>query len=237
MGSHLVLGNSSLMGLLCGAVILVVLIQPLVFFPFAWKRGKALGLTAEDMKATVKSSMIFSVIPSLPILVSYLTLVPALGKYFPWLRLSVVGSATYETTVADMAAKSMGYPTLFGADLTDSAYISLLLVVSVGILGGNVFNLFFLKGYDKQVRVLKSKQGALIPVITNAMFMGLFGTLGAPYITNVQQPLNLVAWVASGAAALICGKLAAKHKKLKEFSFSISLIAGMVMVVVVNLFL
>ena len=31
-------------------------------------------------------------------------LVPLLGRYFPWLRLSVVGSATYETMVANVGA-------------------------------------------------------------------------------------------------------------------------------------
>lgn len=237
MSGHLILANSSLMGILCAGVILIVLIQPIIFLPLAWRRGKALGIGTAEMKATIKSSMIFSIIPSLPILVSYLMLVPALGKYFPWLRLSVVGSATYETMVADMAAKSMGYTSLFGVELSNSAYISLVLVVSIGILGGNIFNLFFLKSYDKKVRNLKSKHGALIPVVTNAMFLGMFGTLGAPYITNVGNPLNIIALVSAGAASVVCGKFALRHKKFKEFSFAISLLTGMVMVVIVNLIL
>lgn len=235
MFEHLVLANSTTMAVLCAAVVLIVLIQPILFFPIAWKRGKELGITKEEMLATIKSSMIFSIVPSLPILVSYLVLLPALGKYFPWLRLSVVGSATYETMVADMAAKSMGYSSLFGVEFSSQAFISLMLVVSIGILGGNIFNLFFLKSYDKQVRTLKSKHGNLVPLITGAMFMGMFGTFSAPYLTNFTQPLNLVAIIVAGVVAILCNKIAKKHAKLKEFSFAISLLAGMASAVLGNL--
>ena len=41
----------------------------------------------------VKSSALFSVVPSLPIIISYMILMPVLGKFFAWLRLSVIGSA------------------------------------------------------------------------------------------------------------------------------------------------
>ena len=94
------------MAVLCGLTILIVLLQPVIFMAAAFKRGKELNMTKEEMKEAARSSAIFSIIPSLPIIVSYLLLVPALGRYFPWLRLSVVGSAVYETMVANMAAEA-----------------------------------------------------------------------------------------------------------------------------------
>ena len=103
--THLKLANSPLMAVLCGLTILIVLLQPVIFMAAAFKRGKELNMTKEEMKEAARSSAIFSIIPSLPIIVSYLLLVPALGRYFPWLRLSVVGSAVYETMVANMAAR------------------------------------------------------------------------------------------------------------------------------------
>lgn len=106
--THLKLANSPLMAVLCGLTILIVLLQPVIFMAAAFKRGKELNMTKEEMKEAARSSAIFSIIPSLPIIVSYLLLVPALGRYFPWLRLSVVGSAVYETMVANMAAEAFG---------------------------------------------------------------------------------------------------------------------------------
>ncbi len=78
---HLAIANSNIMLLLCSVTILVVLIQPIIFMKIAWKRGKNVGLTSDEMKTATKSSSIFAIIPSLPIIISYLMLVPALGKF------------------------------------------------------------------------------------------------------------------------------------------------------------
>ena len=93
--THMQLANSSTMAILCGITILIVLLQPILFILLALKRGKELEMTREELMEAARSSAVFSIVPSLPIVVSYLMLVPLLGRYFPWLRLSVVGSATY----------------------------------------------------------------------------------------------------------------------------------------------
>ena len=66
---------------------MVVLVQAVVFFRVAWKRALELGLTRQELMKVVKSSAVFSIVPSLPIIISYMILLPALGKFFPWLRL------------------------------------------------------------------------------------------------------------------------------------------------------
>ena len=70
--THLKLANSPLMAVLCGLTILIVLQQPVIFMAAAFKRGKELNMTKEEMKEAARSSAIFSIIPSLPIIVSYL---------------------------------------------------------------------------------------------------------------------------------------------------------------------
>lgn len=110
--THMTIANSTVMAMLCGITILIVLLQPLLFTLVALKRGKELGIEKGELKTAAKSSAIFSIIPSLPILISYLLLVPFLGRFFPWLRLSVVGSAVYETMAAMFVAG--GSALLFG---------------------------------------------------------------------------------------------------------------------------
>lgn len=237
MLSHLTLANSTPMIILCAIAILVVLFQPIVLGKLAWKRGKEIGLTTEEMKKSAKSSAIFSIIPSLPIIISYLLLVPALGRFFPWLRLSVVGSAAYETMVADMAATGMGYESIFTANMTNDAFIMMMIIVTIGILGGNIFNLFFLRSYDKKVREIKNKNSAMVPVITTAMFLGMYGTMSAPHLTNFQSPLSISSMIVAGLCSLVLLKLSAKHPKLKEFAFSISMIGGMLSASVLSLFI
>lgn len=92
----------------------------------------------EELKKVVVSSSIFSIVPSLPIFISYMLLVPALGKYFPWLRLSVIGSASYETMSADMAAKAYGYSGISSANFTSDVFAAITWTVTFGILLSNL---------------------------------------------------------------------------------------------------
>ena len=232
--SHLEAANSSVMAVLCGITILIVLLQPILFLAAAVKRGKELNMTKEEMKNAAVSSAVFSIIPSLPIIISYLILVPSLGRYFPWLRLSVVGSASYETMVANMAAEAFGLESITVENIPLDVFVSIVFVVTIGILGGNIFNEFFLKTYDKKVEKIKGENAALVPMITTAMFLGLYGTMAAPHLTNFSSIPALSAILVAGIAALLFGKLSTKVKRLKEFSFALSMVIGMLASCVVN---
>lgn len=87
--------NGVPMMVLCVLAMVVVVIQPILFLRMSWKRGKELGIQTTNMKSCVRSSMLFSIVPTLPVLINYLVLLPAFGKYFAWLRLSVMGNAAY----------------------------------------------------------------------------------------------------------------------------------------------
>ena len=232
--SHLEAANSSVMAVLCGITILIVLLQPILFLAAAVKRGKELNMTKEEMKNAAVSSAVFSIIPSLPIIISYLILVPSLGRYFPWLRLSVVGSASYETMVDNMAAEAFGLESITVENIPLDVFVSIVFVVTIGILGGNIFNVFFLKTYDKKVEKIKGENAALVPMITTAMFLGLYGTMAAPHLTNFSSIPALSAILVAGIAALLLGKLSTKVKRLKEFSFALSMVIGMLASCVVN---
>ena len=232
--SHLEAANSSVMAVLCGITILIVLLQPILFLAAAVKRGKELNMTKEEMKNAAVSSAVFSIIPSLPIIISYLILVPSLGRYFPWLRLSVVGSASYETMVANMAAEAFGLESITVENIPLDVFVSIVFVVTIGVLGGNIFNVFFLKTYDKKVEKIKGENAALVPMITTAMFLGLYGTMAAPHLTNFSSIPALSAILVAGIAALLLGKLSTKVKRLKEFSFALSMVIGMLASCVVN---
>ena len=233
MSTHLQLANSTTMAILCGITILIVLLQPVIFMIVAFKRGKELNMTDQEMKEAARSSAIFSIIPSLPIIVSYLLLVPSLGRYFPWLRLSVVGSAAYETMVANMAAEALGLESITVPDIPADTFVFILFVVTIGI----IFNVFFLKAYDKKVESIKNSNAKLVPIITTAMFLGLYGTMAAPHFTNIANIPAVAAILVAGITSIFVNKFAANHKKLKEFAFPLSMIVGMLGACVANLFI
>ena len=89
-------------------VILVILGQSVFFLVKAWKRGKEIGITASTMKNTVISSALFTVAPAFAIVATVLALSNALGLVVPWIRLSVIGNISQETTAASAALETVG---------------------------------------------------------------------------------------------------------------------------------
>lgn len=224
--NHLTIANSSAMLILCAIAIIIVVLQAVLFFILGLKRAKELGIKDEEVKETIRSSAIFSILPSLPIIVSYLVLIPALGRFFPWLRLSVVGSPVYETMVANMAAEAYGFE-IMDKNIPLDVFLGILFLVSIAILGGNIFNIFFLKSYDKRVESLKNKNSAVVPIITTGMFLAVYGIQSAPFFTNIKNVPGIVALFSAGIAALLLGKVAEKFKGIKEFVFPASMVIGM----------
>lgn len=220
------ISNSIPMIILCGTAILFVMIQSVIFFKVAWKRADEVGISVEDRKKIVKSSAIFSIVPSLPIIISYMMLLPALGKFFPWLRLSVIGSATYETMAANMAATSFGYESLNSSNFTPDVYVTIMWAVTLGILLSSL-SVLILKKYDRKMLSISSNKNSFGALMGPIMFMGLMATFAAPYVVDLKNTVGIITIIVSAGSMLILEKLSLKFKPLKEFSFSISMIAGM----------
>ena len=225
--------NSSIMLIFCSLAIVVVLVQAVVFMRTAWKRALELGYTTSDLWKVVKSSAIFSIVPSLPIIISYVILMPALGKYFPWLRLSIIGSATYETMAANMAVTSFGFEGLGSADFSPDVFGSLLWVVTMGIFLSSLSSLL-LKTFDMKMQTITSTPNSFGKVIPNIMFVGMMATISAPYLIDVTNIPSVVTIVVSAGVMIGLNALGKKHAALKEFAFSLSMVAGMASACVVT---
>lgn len=230
--------NAAPMMILCGLAMIIVVIQPIVMMRMAWKRSKELGIQTQDLKSCVNSSIMFSIIPTLPVLINYLVLMPAFGKYFAWLRLSVMGNAAYETAVADMAATGLGFESIYAENIDLSTFSTMMFVVTIAIMGGAIFTMLFTKFYENKVRTAATKVGGgkMIGLITTAMFVGMYSTLAAPQLTNTQKPLGIIAFFVASAVTLLCTHLSKKCKGLRQFTFTLSILAGMASASIISLF-
>ena len=104
---YLEIANSGLLYLLAGLVIVFVVVQSVVFLRLAWARGIEIGLSKEKMWEAVKTSAVFAIVPSIPIVISLIAIAPILGMPFSWMRLSVIGSQSYELIAAGTGARFM----------------------------------------------------------------------------------------------------------------------------------
>lgn len=82
--------------------LLLIFLLCAVMLKMAWGRCIELGISQEKIKGVIKSSVIFSIVPSLSIVIGLFSLAAVLGVPWPWFRLSVVGSVSYELMAADM---------------------------------------------------------------------------------------------------------------------------------------
>lgn len=89
-------------------LILCVLLQSYIYMRKAWHRALMLGISEPQLKKTLMSGVTISIMPTLPVLIVFLSLTPLLGSPLPWLRLSIIGSAHYETYAASIAVQSVG---------------------------------------------------------------------------------------------------------------------------------
>lgn len=243
MKDYLSIANSPIMFLVCSIVIVYVVGQSLFFMRRAWKHGKEIGLSVETMKSTITGSALFSVIPSIPILIILVMLMSVLGNYFPWLRLSVIGSSSYENVAANIAARSFGLLSYTDAGYDSSIFLSTMWAMSICILYEPLLVIFGMKSLDKNMTKLRVSKPVIYNLLIDGIFIALMGWFCAPYLTywteKPAQILSLVALVVSALSALIFSWLAQRTKIrfLNEMSFPGGMLMGMLGAYITNLFL
>lgn len=243
MKEYLSIANSPIMFLVCGIVILYVLGQSILFMVRAWKHGKEIGMSTQTMKSTITGSALFSIVPSIPILIILVMLMSVLGKYFPWLRLSVIGSSSYENVAANIAARSFGLLSYTDAGYNSSIFISTMWAMSICILYEPLLVVLGKKSLDKGMLKLRQKKPIVYTLLIDGVFIAMMGWFCAPYMTywteKPEQILSLVALVVAAIAAIVFNYLAKKTGKhfLMEMSFPGGMLIGMLGSYIANLFL
>ena len=240
--------NSLPMYLICGVIILFVLAMSVFFMVRAWKAGIAIGMDKTKLRRTVTSSITFTLLPSISILLGVIALSGSLGVPLPWVRLSVIGALHYETSVADIAARAIGLSGLNISEMTPTAYTTIALVMSSGIIWGMVLTVFLNKRYLKRLQAPRVKKGKVSTgkgfgdVAMVAMFIGLVAAYVGSYIGTFTSTGNFMPLVVLMVSALaMAGFTWLTEKKglawLESFSVAGSMLIGMAAAVVAGLIL
>lgn len=225
--------NSTPMYLLALGVVAFVILMSVVFMIKAYREGVRIGMDKKQLNKAISGSALFTILPSVGILLGVIALAGTLGIPLPWIRLSVVGALHYETTMAEIAAEGMGL-SLDASVMTGQAFATIALIMTIGIIWGIVFLLIGYKKY--QTKLLGSGKkgkgdGRLGDLIFAAMFIGMIAAFLASYISKAREG-SFIAIIAMAAAAIfmaICmfcmNKL--KWKWLENFALPISMFVGM----------
>lgn len=159
-------------------VILFVLAQSVYFLARAVRRGKQLGISAKVMKDAAISSGTFSIVPSIPIVLAMIALAATIGTPLSWIRLSVIGSMSYETIAAGKVLEANS------GEITQAVFASVIWVMTIGIIAGPLFNLFGLKRYQARLAQIGRKDPEWSKILTDALFMGIIAVMGGQFIAK-----------------------------------------------------
>ncbi|PKM64748.1 MAG: hypothetical protein CVU96_01310 [Firmicutes bacterium HGW-Firmicutes-20] len=154
-----------------GAVMICfVLFQSLYFLKKAYDRGLEIGLSEHQLKEIIRSSAFFSVVPSVPILIGLITLIPIFGSVvIPWIRLSVLGSVSYESYAANAIRNAAGVDSLFSDPI---AFSTAVWTMTISIMAGLVTLILFYRKYEKKLTEVRKKDSRWSELLIAALFMG-----------------------------------------------------------------
>ena len=248
--------NHPILFILAGVIIAAVLGQSVYFLVKALKRGRQLGMDQAKIKKTIKTAALFTIAPAVSIVISVITLSKDLGLALPWLRLSVVGSLSYEAIAASNALGAMDLELGKVSSLTAQQFVNITLVMTISIMVGiwlvPVISKKLLGGMSK----LEAKDKTWSEIFQNAMFIGMIAaflgfvfcnvymlwTPDARFIDSVnavtgdkiQVPvaatyglIPVCVMGVSAAVMVVLGLAMKKWKWLGDYALPISLVAGM----------
>lgn len=233
--------NHPILFAMAGFLVAVVLAQSVYFLVKALRRSQELGMDPAKIRKTIKTAALFTIAPAVSIVISVIALSKSLGLPLPWLRLSVVGSLSYEAIAAENAVSAMGL-TLGKIDsLTAQQFVNISLVMTISIMLG----IWLVPAIGKKLlggmESLENRDKKWADIFQNAMFIGMISAfLGYVFCDfsrlwipgNYAPTSGLVPVCVMGVSALVmlvCGLLMKKLKWawVNDYALPLSLVLGM----------
>ena len=235
--------NHPVLYLLAGFLVAVVLGQSVYFLIKALRRSKELGMDQAKIKKTINTAAVFTVAPAVSIVISVITLSKSLGLPLPWLRLSVVGSLSYEAIAASNAVSAMGLELGKIENLTAQQFVNITLVMTVSILVG----IWLVPAIGKKLlggmHSLSNRDAKWAEIFQNAMFIGMISAfVGYVFcdISRLWDPVEglsptsglipVCVMLVSALVMIVIGLLMRnpRLKWLNDYALPISLVLGMI---------
>lgn len=228
------IANSSILWFLCSAVIITVIIQTLIFMRKGWKEAISLGVSKEQLIKTVKASISVSILPTIPIILILLMMLPILGIPIPWLRLTIIGSAGYEFMAASMGIQSLGEEFGVGG-FSKEAFGAAIWVMTIGGSAATFTTLVILKPITAAYEKFKQSGAQIASIFGLCCLTGVLGAVTADYGTRSKS--GTIVLISSAICAFIIITVSDKIPKLKwlkDFNMALSMIFGMFIAVIIS---
>jgi hypothetical protein len=222
--------NSPLLLILVIVGLVYIVGFSVIYLKKAYTHCLELGITKETLKKVIKSSVVFSIVPSLSIVVGLFALITVLGTVWSWWRLSVIGSLSFETLISKSVAAAIGFEstTDMMENATGQQFGVVMILMSIGMLSG----FFILLPFGKKLSssVSKSENSSSWKYVLSGTFMLCLFAVYIPVLL-FGDSVEAAVMITGLIVAVLLGIVAAKVPKLKwvsDFIMAFSMIVGMV---------
>ena len=216
-----------------GIVLVLVTIVCIIFMKNGWAEAKRLGVTDSELKKIVINCIGISLVPSIPIVLSVIVMVPVLGVALPWLRTSVIGSANNELISATMAAEAMGVE-FTTTTMTAEAWINAAWSMTLGCSVALPIVLVVLKPVCKTYDAFRKKDSRWISIFSLCALVTVILAFSINSGKKGIIPSSVI--VGSFIFSYICSWLAKNPslKWLKDYAFPLTILFGLLLSMVIT---
>jgi len=231
--------NSTFLFIVAASVIVFVLAQSFYFLYRAIKQANVMKMDQRVIRRVIVSSAVFTIAPAVSILLGVISLSKFLGLPLPWIRLSVLGSITYELTAAASAAASVGIG--LTESITDpKIYTAIAWVMTLGIIPSVILIPIFLKRIQHGLVKMKSKDAVWGELFITAIFLGMISAFLGVVFANIRMGIQgwipVFVLIASALIMMVCGLIIKKFKLkwVEDYALPFSILGAMAFAIVVT---
>lgn len=224
--SYLEVANKPAFWIIAIIMIAVVIIQAVIFMRKAFKISRSIGVTEDQVKTTIRASIITSIGPSFAILIGLVALISLIGSPMSYMRLGVIGAVMFETLCVDAGAEAVGVMANT-PEFDLYAFSNVMWVMCVASIGWLLITAFLTPKLETVRAKLVGGKDYLLPILSTGAVLGAFGYQVSKFVVNLGP--GTVAVLVSGFVMILINKISDKTGKkwLKEWALSFSMIAGM----------
>lgn len=236
---------------LIGIIVVFFVLGGSIFYIIkSYKEAKSLGMDRKTLNKTIINSAVFTILPSISILIGVIALSGIIGIPLPWIRLSVIGALHYEGLAVEAAYKDITLATM-----NSTQFVTIAFVMTLGILSGPIYCLFGFKAYDKKIlskarieaeEIVNPEENAkpkksFGPILFNAVFIAMICSFLAVDIAKLKNvdasPIDryipfvviIVTFCTNWLLDIIVKKFNAQW--LRNFTLGLSMVVGMAVAV------
>ena len=229
--------NHPLLYLLTAIPVAAVLGQSVYFLVKALRRSREIGMDQKKIRKTIRTAAVFTIAPAVSIVISVITLSKSLGIPLPWLRLSVVGSLSYETIAASNAERAMGLTFGQVASLNATQYVTIACVMTVSIMVGIWLVPLIGKKLQNGMISMENRDKQWGEIFSASMFIGMisaflgyvFCDFSGVFHGDMTGLIPVLVMAVSAVVMCLAGLLVKKTQWhwVSDYALPISLVAGM----------